>query len=246
MTPVLLSADSATYTVTPSNSANLIRVEEVRIAEVPPSSTYVSGWDASTNTPTMPAASSSNLYYFYLVTTAGTTTVDDEDSWQVGDLVVSYGTEWKKLETTAYGTVPQFNKPSQDQWKDQPQNNKSYPDGWAQEGNTIYFYPRTQCDSTVEVTLSYAPVGEIDTIPLPAEAEDVIVAGALAEILMLPGEGRDAKLAIVKDREYKQGLATLRAIGELGYGGSPYYIAENFTGRQSRLTPFRSSGGWMR
>lgn len=61
---------------------------------------YQGGWDATTNTPTIPAASSSNKGYYYKVTTAGTTNVDGITDWQIGDWIISNGSVWEKVDNT--------------------------------------------------------------------------------------------------------------------------------------------------
>lgn len=61
---------------------------------------YQGTWDASTNTPTIPAASASNKGDLYKVSVAGTTNIDGIDDWQVGDQIVSNGTTWDKIDNT--------------------------------------------------------------------------------------------------------------------------------------------------
>lgn len=74
------------------------------------------------------------------------------------------------------------------------------PDNWTQKsGSTIELYPVPDAIYTLEVTTSYIPEGDIETIPLPDESEDAIVAGALSSLLMRPGAGQNMSLA--KDRE---------------------------------------------
>jgi hypothetical protein len=71
----------------------------------------------------------------------------------------------------------------------------------------------------LEVTTSYVPQNDIETIPLPDESEDCIVAGALSTLLMLPGAGQN--LALAKDRElyHNREIGTLRSIAEFGQSG---------------------------
>lgn len=61
---------------------------------------YQGVWNASTNSPTIPAASSGNKGYFYKVSVAGTTTVSGINDWQVGDWIVSNGATWDKVDNT--------------------------------------------------------------------------------------------------------------------------------------------------
>lgn len=61
---------------------------------------YQGGWDATANTPTIPAASSTNKGQYYEVTTAGNTIINGAGNWRVGDWIVSNGTAWTKVMNT--------------------------------------------------------------------------------------------------------------------------------------------------
>jgi hypothetical protein len=58
---------------------------------------FQSNWNASTNSPAIPAASAANKDQFYRVTTAGTTSIDGIANWKVGDWIWSTGTVWIRL-----------------------------------------------------------------------------------------------------------------------------------------------------
>lgn len=58
---------------------------------------YVGDWDASTNTPTIPAADTANKGSFYVVSTPGATAVDEVSNWAAGDWIVSNGTKWVRI-----------------------------------------------------------------------------------------------------------------------------------------------------
>ncbi|HET8686448.1 MAG TPA: hypothetical protein VFM18_07260 [Methanosarcina sp.] len=60
---------------------------------------YQGAWDASTNTPTIPVASSGNKGFYYKVNVAGNTTIDGNSTWNIGDLIVSNGTVWERIQT---------------------------------------------------------------------------------------------------------------------------------------------------
>lgn len=243
LTPVKLPSHAASFAVTPSNSNALLRVEEVRISPLLSTAVYQNTWDATSNTPsiTTGSASSANNGYFYIVATAGSTTVDGLSEWNVGDIIYSNGTNWLLMDRQNYHTIRENSKPFLDQWQNTPQEGKNFPSAWTQEGSTIYLYPRTYSDLAIEVTLSYIPVGEFDIIPLPVEAEDVIVDGAVETLASLPGVDFSQLLAATRGIKFQKGLASLRAIGEFGYGGSNDWVPTNFTGRQVRLT----SGYWL-
>ncbi|HWB00635.1 MAG TPA: hypothetical protein VG713_19210 [Pirellulales bacterium] len=61
---------------------------------------YQGAWNASTNSPTIPAASSSNKGWYYVVGTAGSTNVSGTTDWKVGDWLVSNGSTWDKIDNT--------------------------------------------------------------------------------------------------------------------------------------------------
>ncbi len=58
---------------------------------------YIGVWDASTNTPSMPAASVGNKGWYYMVSVTGTTNIDGNGEWVVGDWIVSNGTRWDRV-----------------------------------------------------------------------------------------------------------------------------------------------------
>tara|TARA_R110000772_G_scaffold2190_1_gene7552 strand:- start:228 stop:1919 length:1692 start_codon:yes stop_codon:yes gene_type:complete len=61
---------------------------------------YQGTWNASTNTPTIPAAIASNMGFYYIVATAGTTSVDGEADWAINDWIISNGTAWSKIDNS--------------------------------------------------------------------------------------------------------------------------------------------------
>ena len=61
---------------------------------------YQGTWNATTNTPAIPAAAAGNKGYYYKVATAGTTSIDGIAEWAIGDWIVSNGTTWDKIDNT--------------------------------------------------------------------------------------------------------------------------------------------------
>lgn len=61
---------------------------------------YKGTWNATTNSPAIPAASAANKGWFYKVATAGSTSVSGITDWQIGDWIVSNGTSWDKIDNT--------------------------------------------------------------------------------------------------------------------------------------------------
>lgn len=58
---------------------------------------YAGDWDASTNTPAIPAAAAANKGAYYVVSVSGTTAVDGLSKWVAGDWLVSNGTKWVRV-----------------------------------------------------------------------------------------------------------------------------------------------------
>src|SRR5258705_6575500 len=61
---------------------------------------YQGTWNASTNTPVIPAAGGGNKGWYYVVGVAGTVSVSGVASWGVGDWLVSNGSAWDKVDNT--------------------------------------------------------------------------------------------------------------------------------------------------
>jgi hypothetical protein len=61
---------------------------------------YQGTWNASTNSPAIPAAAAGNKGYYYIVSVAGTTSINGENDWQIGDWIVSNGAAWGKVDNS--------------------------------------------------------------------------------------------------------------------------------------------------
>lgn len=62
---------------------------------------YKGTWNASTNSPAIPTAAAGNAGWYYVVSVAGTTNINGISSWAVGDEILSNGSVWQKLTSTA-------------------------------------------------------------------------------------------------------------------------------------------------
>jgi hypothetical protein len=60
--------------------------------------TFKSYWNATTNTPAIPAASAGNRGWYYVVSVNGTVSVSGITDWAVGDWLVSNGATWDKID----------------------------------------------------------------------------------------------------------------------------------------------------
>jgi hypothetical protein len=61
---------------------------------------YQTGWNANTNTPTLPEPSTANNGHYWIVSVDGNTDIDGETDWKVNDWVVSDGTAYTKYDNT--------------------------------------------------------------------------------------------------------------------------------------------------
>lgn len=79
--------------------------------------TYQGIWNATTNSPVIPAAAAGNKGHYYVVSVAGTSDVGGITSWEVGDWFVSNGAAWQKVDNSepfnldVNGLIPWANLP---------------------------------------------------------------------------------------------------------------------------------------
>lgn len=57
-------------------------------------------WNASTNSPAIPAAAAGNKGWYYKVSADGSMNIDGTAEWKVGDWIVSNGLTWDKIDNT--------------------------------------------------------------------------------------------------------------------------------------------------
>lgn len=57
-------------------------------------------WNATTNVPTIPAASTANEGWYYIVSQAGSVSIDGTSTWLVGDWIFSDGTKWDRIKNS--------------------------------------------------------------------------------------------------------------------------------------------------
>jgi hypothetical protein len=107
--PVSTAADVGAIAATALGAANGVAVLDsggkIPLATLPSSIlgalVFQGVWDASTNSPAIPAAATALKGQYYRVSVAGTTAVDGISSWAPGDLIICDGTAWSKLDATA-------------------------------------------------------------------------------------------------------------------------------------------------
>lgn len=87
-----------------NGTATLDATGKVPLAQIPQSligaANYQSAWNASTNSPAIPAAASGNKGWYYVVSVPGATLIDGISDWKLGDWIISNGTAWEKVDNT--------------------------------------------------------------------------------------------------------------------------------------------------
>ena len=268
--PIPLLANTHLTTIQPYNNNNLLRVIKITAPHLPGSTLlptqYLGTFDPGNGNifpafipPTGPSittitSSNYNLFPtngFFTSTGSGKYIISSvinplglTTPWNTGDVIIANTGEWNQYKTDDFIAMIKLPKPNIDNTIYRPQGGRSWPTTFAQEGNSIFWYSPPQFDTMVQITLSYVPTGEITTIPLPVDAEDVIVDGAIATIFRLPGEGKDFKMSEFYDIKFKKGLTKMRAMGLYGYSGVGWYVPGNIVGRSSRWIPRISNIGW--
>lgn len=230
-----VAAGVAAYAVASSTPAtrDLIRVERLTYAPVPPTATSLGGFSGSA----VPAMDTT-YGAFYICTTAG-------GGYAVGDVIWSNGTAWQTIKTTEFMSGVEDSKPRIEHIYSSPQSGKGTPAHWAQEDGTVYFYPPLSCDYPIQIEISYVPIGEFDTVDLPREAEDVVTAGALEFLLNLPGEGINPAKGMIEAKKFYAGRDNLRSLHYLGYGGDFIQTPPSFTGRNNPAGPYVTSPRYL-
>lgn len=103
MTTVLSNlafSGSAKITGLPSSTANGEPVVHEQLSAFAGAIVYQGTWNASTNTPAIPAAAVGNKGYYYVVSVAGATALNGISDWEVGDWLISNGAAWQKVDNT--------------------------------------------------------------------------------------------------------------------------------------------------
>lgn len=118
----------------------------------------------------------------------------------------------------------------------------------AFRGAVINLFPASEYDTAIEIEYSYSTrlQDEIGDVPLdlPDLAVEAIIAGTLAEILAMPGEGQNLPLAAAKKSEYEVLKSQLRALGSMGYGPAFWKAPSLNTSRPYSGYGYAFTGGW--
>jgi len=78
-------------------------------------------------------------------------------------------------------------------------------------------------DTQIRAIVAYKPIGDFDEVDFGPDYEDALVQGALAHLLMLPGQHRDPQGAALAEERFISMSSSLRGINLIGDAG--YYRA---------------------
>ena len=190
--------------------------------------------------------------------------------WETGDVILSNGTNWLQFKADGFKTVNITSKSCQNHWSNANQSARYIPVNVAQEGNDLTFYPPPKYDTvirvacavvpnlvnwntltptTVPLTSTTVPTSiEMIELPLPIEAENAVLYGALEIILRMPmNDDNDGRLRKIQyadaekfGRLHLMEITGLRAMSLLGSSGAAWYVPSNFTGRSNIFSPWNS------
>lgn len=213
--------------------ASVLRVWDVYYNRIPLNNgSYLGTWNPSTNTPALSNSSVPASGSWYLCSEDGNMALGTETSWTKGDLVYSGGNGWLKKPFDKAEFLAEKNKPTIDSQRPTPQSSRGDTREYSQENGVVFFYTPPRYDCVVRFNVAVVPTDrDMESYEFPEEAEDVIIAGARAALLELPGEGHSIQLAMAYKQEMKDGIGRLKAVGLMGWGAYAEYDQSSFTGR---------------
>lgn len=94
---------------------------------------------------------------------------------------------------------------------------------FSQQGGTIIVYKTPTENGTLRASVSYVPIDEFETVPLPEQASLAVTDAAMALAYAIPGPGQSLQASANHDRAFRRGVGGLRAMAFIGEGGSPSF-----------------------
>lgn len=107
-----------------------------------------------------------------------------------------------------------------------PDRDRGVSIGWSLGGTDttdqgyLNVWPTSSEDQYFFAQYSVIPTGEIDTIPLPPEAEECIFNGTMATIMALPGPNQSLPQSMRYEAKYAHEVGNLKAVATLGRSGN--------------------------
>lgn len=244
----VISAGAYSVDYATKSSLRTVKIDEVyglstytiRTQEGLSSLSYHGTWNATTDTPTLPAAGSGNAGYYYIVSVAGTY---GGTAYVIGDVILSDGTVWKKYkpnESEATGKsrdgfqcLKEINQRTRETVDPNFQSSRPYYPAYAQNNGSILFVgpPKEDLLIFVKRSIDYSTFVDldVDTVSIIPDAERVMIAGALEFVYNLPGENQNLNMADKYRREFQRGLENLKGLEMFG-SGVPMFISGGFAG----------------
>ena len=215
----------------------------------------------SVNTITLPAAPTTRYgfdhFTLYRSTNGGSTWSVASPFYAASASVVDNGSLTFVLSalptyaTGDYKTMSETNEVFMNDTLPKPDSSFGDPMVWAFDAltSTINLYPPASNayanGGNLEVTYSYIPRGEIDTVPLPPEAEDGIIYGTLAEAYIFTGPSQNIQLGKMYETKFNNETSNLKSVAIQGNSGRMAIPANPLGGRRKKpFGAFGSSSGW--
>lgn len=123
--------------------------------------TFLGGWDADTNTPTL-VSSIGNSGDFYIVTTEGSTTIDSQSTWLVGDWIIFDGTSWLRVERADYATSAALSATEAYNWA-QYAEDTLVPEGNLVDEYSAYHYAKKAEGTEALISPYYDDISTVAT-----------------------------------------------------------------------------------
>ena len=118
---------------------------------------------------------------------------------------------------------------------DKPDESTSFPGYWADDSGTLVLYPTMVAGNgwdQVRVKVALSPVGnDFESIPLPMDASEAVIQGALAEAYLVDGPRQDTQLALMSKRAFEALWGQLKTRVKVGSSGTPGQYRNDFAFR---------------
>jgi len=108
---------------------------------------------------------------------------------------------------------------------DKPDTATSFPGYWADDSGVLVLFPTMVAGNgwdQVRLKVALVPVGnDFESIPLPMDATDAVIQGALAEAYAVDGQRQNTQLSLMSKRAFEALWGQLKTRMKVGTSGSP-------------------------
>jgi hypothetical protein len=118
------------------------------------------------------------------------------------------------------------------------------PSRWGDNMGMLLLDPTPEAIITLTVDVYVCPNINAETVNLPHQAEDCIVAGALYELMAIPGEGFNPQLVSLWAQRWTKEFTNYIGLITMGTSDGQMHISSQYMGK-TRAGSY-GVGGWMR